>query len=75
MSIWCQIAPTVPVLPVVPANNYCAVNNLGNDASMAWKRSSVRSRSGPPISLKYFKILILRQESPEFPRKISASCS
>jgi len=48
VSIWCQIAPTVPVLPVVSTYNYCAVNNLGNEASMAWKRSSVRSRPGPP---------------------------
>jgi hypothetical protein len=35
----------------------------------------VRSRFPPPRSLKYFKIFILLQESPEFPRKISASCS
>jgi len=41
-----QIAPIVPVLPTQPARKCCAVYNL----HMTWKRSSVRSRSGPPIN-------------------------
>src|ERR1700749_938022 len=36
---------------------------------MAWKRSSVRSRPGPPNSLNSLNIFRLQQEILRFPRK------
>jgi hypothetical protein len=45
VSIWCQIAPTVPDLPVVPVRKSFVVCILQGEASIAWKRSSLRSRS------------------------------
>jgi hypothetical protein len=41
VSIWCQ---TAPILPILPVYNHLPVNNLRFCSSMAWKRSSVRSR-------------------------------
>jgi hypothetical protein len=41
---WCQMTPTVPVLPVMPVNKSLSFNNVGAGHFMAWKRSSLRSR-------------------------------
>ena len=46
-----KTADVGPVLPILPSYNHFVVNNIVLfQASMAWKRSSVRSRSGPPIT-------------------------
>ncbi|MCU1322245.1 MAG: hypothetical protein JWM43_1894 [Acidobacteriaceae bacterium] len=47
-EIWLQPAPMVAILPVVPVDKCCTVYILRERVIMAWKRSSVRSRSGPP---------------------------
>jgi hypothetical protein len=44
-------------------------------ASMAWKRSSVRSRPGPPNSVISFNICNLYQEAFELPGKLRVFCS
>src|ERR1700710_1044125 len=41
---------------------------------MAWKRSSVRSRSGPPPSLKVFYLLRRICKTPCFPHIIALFC-
>jgi hypothetical protein len=45
-AFWCQITPTVPVLPVMPLcrqNKSLSFNKVGAGHFMTWKRSSVRS--------------------------------
>lgn len=39
VSIWCQFAPGVPVLPVMPVYKSLYFNKKGRRPFMAWKRS------------------------------------